>query len=219
MDSHERRRLGQLPVEAQLKAFENIIAGNPVVAAIVERAAALALPDWYLTAGCLFQTVWNALCGLAPTHGIRDYDLFYFDDGDTSWEAEDVVIRRCAEAFGDLGVPVEVRNQARVHLWYPHRFGVMVEPFRTCEDGVDAFAMTTCCVATRRVDGRLRTYAPHGFADLYNLVLRPNTVRATQAVYEEKARRWLSLWPDLQVLPWPSEQCERLSGPRYPEHA
>ena len=81
------------------------------------------------------------------------------------------------------------------------------------------FAMTTCCVATRRVDGRLRTYAPHGFADLYNLVLRPNPVRATQAVYEEKARRWRSLWPDLQVLPWPSEQCERLSGPRYPEHA
>jgi uncharacterized protein len=184
MDAHARRDLGQLPVDAQLTAFEDLIAGNPVVTAILDRAAVLALPDWYLTAGCLFQTVWNALHGFPPTRGIRDYDLFYFDDRDTSWDAEDRVIRTCAGAFGNLGVPVEVRNQARVHLWYPDRFGVAVEPFRTCEDGVDSFAMTTCCVATRRIDGSLRTYAPHGFGDLFNLVLRPNPVRATQAVYE-----------------------------------
>jgi uncharacterized protein len=215
----ERRRLAQLPVDEQLRSFEAMIACNPLVDSVLDRAAALALPAWYLTAGCLFQTVWNALHGLAPTHGIRDYDLFYCDDSDTSWEAEDRVIRHCAEAFGDLGAPVEVRNQARVHLWYPDRFGVAVDPLRTCEDGIDTFAMTTCCVATRRVDGRLRTYAPHGFADLYNLVLRPNPVRASQAVYEKKARRWLSLWPDLQLLPWPSDQCERPSRPRYPEHA
>ena len=149
---------------------------------------------------------------VSPTRGIRDYDLFYFDDCDTSWDAEDRVIRVCAEVFGDLGVPVEVRNQARVHLWYPDRFGVTVEPFRTCEDGIDSFAMTTCCVATRRVEGVWRTYAPHGFADLYNLVLRPNPVRATRAVYEAKAGRWQGLWPDLQVLPWPSDRCERPGG-------
>ena len=219
MDPDERRRLSQLPVAAQLKAFEDMIVSNTIVAAMLDRAAGLALPGWYLTAGCLFQTVWNRLLGFPPTRGIRDYDLFYFDDRDTTWEAEDRVIRTCAEAFGDLAVPVEVRNQARVHLWYPDRFGVAVDPFRTCEDGIDAFAMTTCCVATRLAESGLRTYAPHGFADLYNLVLRPNPVRATQAVYEEKARRWVSLWPDLQVLPWPSDRCGRPPRPRYPEHA
>ena len=54
---------------------------------------------------------------------IRDYDLFYFDDSDLSWEAEDRAIRRCAALFADLGVTVELRNQARVHLWYEMRFG------------------------------------------------------------------------------------------------
>ena len=139
---------------------------NPVAAEMLVRAAGLGLPQWYLTAGCLFQTVWNVLHGLPVTNGIRDYDLFYFDASDLSWEAEDVVIRRCADAFGDLGVVVEVRNQARVHLWYPDRFGVQVAPFATCEDGVDAFAMTTCCVAMRHDPHGLRTYAPHGFSDL-----------------------------------------------------
>lgn len=190
----------------QLKAFEDAIVTNPLVVTILERAGALGLPG-YLTAGGLFQTVWNVLHGLPPTHGIQDYDLFYFDGSDTSWEAEDLAIRRGAAAFGDLGVPVEIRNQARVHLWYPEKFGFPCDPFRTCEDGIDSFAMTTCCVATRRVAGALRTYAPHGFSDLFNLVLRPNPVRAPRAVYEEKARRWMAAWPGLRAMPWPASDA------------
>ena len=46
--------------------------------------------------------------------GIRDADLFYVDP-DTSWAAEDAVIGRGAELFADLPVPVEIRNEARVH--------------------------------------------------------------------------------------------------------
>ena len=33
------------------------------------------------------------------------------------------MIARAAEVFSGTPVPVEVRNQARVHLWYPARFG------------------------------------------------------------------------------------------------
>lgn len=191
----------QLPVDEQLRLFEEMLAMNALLTEVLDRAADLALPGWYLTAGCLFQTVWNVLSGFEPTHGIRDYDLFYFDDSDTSWEGEDVVIRACAERFGD--VPVEVRNQARVHLWYPAKFGVQCEPFLCSEDGIDTFAATTCCLGVRRVGGRLHTYAPHGFADLFNLIVRPNPVRAPREVYEAKAGRWGSVWPALRVLPWP----------------
>jgi hypothetical protein len=53
---------------------------------------------------------------------VKDYDVFYFDDSDLSWDAEDAVIRRVQEAVADLGVTVEVKNQARVHLWYEQRF-------------------------------------------------------------------------------------------------
>src|SRR5690606_37648778 len=67
---------------------------NPRVRDVLTRADALDLPDWYLAAGCLFQTVWNVLDGRDPEHGINDYDLIYHDDCDLSWDAEDVVIRR-----------------------------------------------------------------------------------------------------------------------------
>jgi hypothetical protein len=55
--------------------------------------------------------------------GITDYDVFYFDANDLSWEAEDAVIQTAREMDGDLPDRVEIRNQARVHLWYPLEFG------------------------------------------------------------------------------------------------
>jgi hypothetical protein len=36
---------------------------NPVNRAILERLPALGLPDAWLVAGCLFQTVWNVQAG------------------------------------------------------------------------------------------------------------------------------------------------------------
>ena len=88
---------------------------------------------------------------------IRDADFFYFDD-DTSWEAEDAVIRAGADLFADLPVPVEIRNEARVHLWYADRFGTPAPPFRDCTDAIDSFAAVCCCYGvTVDEDGRPRS--------------------------------------------------------------
>ena len=114
-------------------AFVATIRRNPVVVEVLARAEALDLPGWYLVSGCLFQTVWNVLRGHEPTRGIRDYDLFYFDGGDLSWDAEDAVIRRAAATFAGCGGEVEVRNEARVHLWYEDHFGVPRQPYASTE--------------------------------------------------------------------------------------
>jgi hypothetical protein len=205
--------LRHLPVCEQVAEFERMVGRNPLTGQVLARAATLALPGWYLTAGCLFQTVWNMLAGREPTTGIRDYDLFYHDASDLSWDAEDVVIRRCATVFAGLGVDVEVRNQARVHLWYEGRFGVPCPPHPSTEAAIDSFAATTCCLGIHQTGaGELRTYAPHGFGDLFGFVLRPNPVLAPRWVYEAKARRWVGQWPQLSVLPWPVV-ADRRAGP------
>ena len=176
-----------------------------MVCEVLRRAEALDLPDWYLAAGCLFQTVWNVLDGREPTHGIGDYDLIYHDARDLTWDAEDVVIRRCAEAFADLDIEVEVRNQARVHLWYEDHFGVPYPPLRSSAEAVDRYAAHACRVAVRLVAGRYEVYAPSGFDDLFGFVVRPNPLIAPQAVYETKTARWAQLWSRLEILPWPTE--------------
>ena len=91
---------------------------NPYNAALLERLPFLGLPDAWLVAGCLFQTVWNLRSGLAPTAHIKDYDLFYFDASDLSEAAEQAVQDRATALFADLPITVEAKNQARVHLWY-----------------------------------------------------------------------------------------------------
>ena len=193
-------------------SFIELVLTNSRVAEVLQRAAALALPDWYLAAGCLFQTVWNVLDGQPPERGIRDYDLFYFDPSDLSWEAEDVVIRRAAAVFAGTGVTVEVRNEARVHLWYEKKFGRPCAPFTSSADAIDHFAATACCVGLRPEGESYRVHAPYGFADLLGFVLRPNPVLAPRDVYEAKAARWLELWPRLTVLPWPSDTAETPRG-------
>ena len=115
---------------------------NPVNGQILQLAPLLGVHDWWLTAGALFQTVWNVLEGRDSRAGIKDYDLFYFDE-DTSYEAENAVILRARELFRDLGVDVEVRNEARVHLWYEEHFGVPANPFTSTTDAVDHFAAKT----------------------------------------------------------------------------
>ena len=56
--------------------FLEIVMADPTVAAILDRAPALGLGEWWLTAGALFQTVWNSLTGRSPGTGIRDADFF-----------------------------------------------------------------------------------------------------------------------------------------------
>jgi hypothetical protein len=197
-------RIGRLPVTGQLDALRAALVRNELLTEVLARAATLDLPGWYLTAGCLFQTVWNVVTDRPPGEGIKDYDLFYFDDSDLGWAAEDDVIQAGDRVFRDLPATVEIRNEARVHLWYADHFGVPCPPHTSTEAAIDSFAATTCCLGVRlEGDGDWRVYAPHGLADVFNLVVRPNPVLAPRHVYETKTRRWQAQWPAITVLPWP----------------
>src|SRR5215475_4456184 len=173
---------------------------NPVNGAIIDELQQLALQDAWLVSGCLVQTVWNVLTGRAVDHGIADYDVFYFDP-DTSWEAEDSVIRTLQARLAHLGVKVEARNQARVHLWYPAKHGLPYPPLTCSADGIDRFLTRNTQVGVRRTRDGYALYAPNGLDDIAGLVVRPNPgPNFSLANYAEKAGRWKSLWPELNVL-------------------
>ncbi|OYV63390.1 MAG: hypothetical protein B7X01_00355, partial [Acidiphilium sp. 21-62-4] len=153
-------------------AFTDIILQNGANRALLERLPAIGLGEAWLAAGCLFQTVWNLQTGRPPGEQISDYDLFYHDPADLSWDAEDRVIRRVANACADLDVTVEVKNQARVHLWYRDRFGTDYPALRSSEDGIGRFLVRGTCVGVRAGCGRV--FAPFGLDDIAAGVLRPN---------------------------------------------
>jgi uncharacterized protein len=199
-------RLGQLPINQQVAHFRAGLRRNRTLTEVLARAAVMNLPGWYLVAGCLYQTVWNVVTRQAPEAGILDYDLAYFDSSDLSWEAEDAVIQTGRQVFAGLPAPVQIRNQARVHLWYEQKFGVPCRPHESVEAAIDTFEATTACLGVcLQPGGRWQVYAPHGFADVFNLVVRPNPVLAPRHVYQIKTTRWCQQWPSLTVLPWPEQ--------------
>jgi hypothetical protein len=186
-------------------AFLSLALRNPVNAAIADELLRLALPDAWIVSGCLVQTAWNALTARAVEYGISDYDVFYFDP-DTSWQAEDTVIRQLQHRLGQLGVTIEVRNQARVHLWYPQKHGLPYPALQCSTQGIDRFLTRNTQVGIRRTDRGYDVYAPHGFDDIAGMIVRPNPgPNFSAANYAAKAARWKGLWPELMVLPSDAE--------------
>jgi hypothetical protein len=180
--------------------FLTLALRNPISAAITRELFALALPDAWVVAGCLTQSVWNAQTGRPIAYGINDYDIFYFDP-DTSWDAEDAVIRRVQARLAGCDAKIEIRNQARVHLWYPQKHGKPYAPLTRAPDGIDRFLTVNTQVGIRRTGDSHEVYAPKGFDDIADMIVRPNpSPNFSAANYTAKATRWKALWPEITVM-------------------
>ncbi len=188
--------MGDRVTEAE---FLELACRNESNKVILERLPDLELGDAWLVSGSLFQTVWNDLTSRPLTHGIKDYDIFYFDP-DTSWEAEDAVIKQATDLYADLGVDIEFKNQARVHLWYEEKHNISYPPLRTSCEGIDRFLAIGNMVAIQPLEkGERRFYVP-GLTDMAAMRIRPN--RAGNFVkdrYDEKCARWKQFWPELTI--------------------
>jgi uncharacterized protein len=185
--------------ELRGRTFLRLALQNPINCILMDRLPQLALKDAWLVAGSLFQTVWNLRSGRAPTEGIKDYDVFYFDGDDLSWDSEDKEIQRVRNILGDVGANIELKNQARVHLWYGERFGSGYPPLKSSCDGIDRFLVDCTRVAIRIGRGVGELYAPSGLEELYAGVLRPNPLNPRPKLFIEKAESYRARWPWLRV--------------------
>jgi hypothetical protein len=193
-----------LPIAAQLTHFKAAVSTNKTLLTVLSRAVSLNLPNWYLAGGAISQTIWNHMSGLPPEHGINDYDLVYHDASDLSYEAEDVVIQAGKAVFADIPVEVEIRNQARVHLWYGPKYGIPCPAHKCTESAIEQWLTTSAMVGIHVDDeqGEWHVFAPRGFSDFFNLVVRPHQALGTREAYEIKVRRWRTKWHGLDIVPW-----------------
>jgi hypothetical protein len=181
-------------------ALVEILMATPGLMRVLTVARDLDLPDWMVFSGAVYGPVWNHLTGRSPDHGLADYDLGYFDASDTSYEAEDAVIRRVAASFAPpLCDLVEVRNQARVHLWFEDHFGEAYEALACSADALGRFAAPAFAVGVRlERDDRLAVFAPFGLEDVFSMRIRPNPRRRVaglgRIIAKAKAR-----WPEITV--------------------
>jgi hypothetical protein len=182
--------------------LESQLRHNPWLWEMLRRFDDIALPDCWIAAGCVAQTVWNMACGRAAGFGIKDADLVYFDAADLSAETETEHEKRLIAEFGDLPVKLDVKNEARVHLWYARVFGAPIPPYRSTEDAIASFPTTATAVGVRRTGGVFECCAPCGLDDLFALRVRPNKRQITPAIYAAKVDRWRPIWPHVAFRAW-----------------
>lgn len=186
----------------QKTRLEAILRATPQLMQVMETARTLDLPDWLVFSGAIYQPVWNHLTGRPAHYGLKDYDLGYFDPADTSYEGEDAVIRLVASAFDEpLSSMVEVRNQARVHLWFEGKFREPYVPLPNSAEALTRFVAPAFAVGARlEADGSMTIVAPFGLDDLFDMVLRPNPSRPRATGWTKTVNSALARWPELRVV-------------------
>jgi hypothetical protein len=183
------------------RRLEDILRAAPSMMTVLTLSRELDLPDWLIVSGAVYQRVWNHLTGREPDYGVRDYDVIYFDP-DTSWDAEDVFIKRAAALFpSPLSELVEVRNQARVHLWFEDHFGEPYEPLSSSEEALSRFVAPAFGVGVRlEADDSLTIRAPFGLEDLFAMTLRPNPLRGLAKGWVKTTTSARTRWPEITVV-------------------
>ena len=189
-------------VSEQRERLIAILGKNRALQTVLDLAPQLELPDYYVGAGFVAQTVWNVLSGRHPTKDVKDIDIVYFDPRDLSEEGEAQQTRNAQALLQSVPLPVDVTNEARVHTWYGKAFGYEIEPYRSTEAAIQTWPSTATSIGIRRSGPELEIYAPFGLDDLLGLVVRPNKVQIDEATYARKTQRWSSCWPNLTVIPW-----------------
>jgi hypothetical protein len=183
--------------EARLVAA---LGDSPRLMTVLRTVRAAGLAQWRLTAGAIYGTLWNALTGRPPDHGIKDYDVAYWD-ADTGWDAEDAAIRKVAAlAPAPLKPLIEVRNQARVPLWFEAKFGAPYPPLAHVDEAVERYLFVSDCLGVRlEADDRIDVLAPFGLDDVFAMRLRPNPARGETPNRAAKAAAMRARWPELTL--------------------
>lgn len=191
--------------QKQIDRLEEMLKQNKTLQIVLDRAELLGMPNWYLGAGCISQTVWNILHGFDPEKNIKDYDLVYYDASDISYEAEDIFVQKAKKLFENLPATIDLINEARVHLWIEKKFGYAIDQYQSVEEAISTWPTTITCVGVARRNGKMRVYATFGLDDVFNMILRPNKRLVTEEVYEKKVQKWTKIWPKLTVVGWNDE--------------
>lgn len=158
----------------------------------------LKLPDWYIAAGAIRNTVWNYLHSYSTTPYQQDIDVVYFDVSDMNGEKEkasEVILKKKSPNFH-----WEVVNQAKAHLF---EHGPKLAVKSSCES-IAYWSETPTCVGIRlEKNERFTICAPHGLNDLLNLIVRPVPKPYQDLIlYKERIRNknWNKFWPQLKII-------------------
>lgn len=177
-----------------IDCFFEILAEAEERVSIVDAVSELALPDVWVSAGLVRNTIWDHFHGKRCLTPLNDVDVVYFDADSSE------VNNRRMETYLSSRFPqyrFSVKNQAMMHARNGH------QRYLSSKDALSYWTETCTAIGVIRKHGSWQVLAPYGLDDLMGLVVRP-TIQSSKylALVEERirAKRWIETWPKLQIV-------------------
>ena len=183
----------------------SILKMNTNLIDILNYIETLKLPNYYIAAGSVFQTVWNYYDKKDLNYNIKDIDVIYYNNSDLSVDT-DIKYYNLIKEFcksKDYNYEIDVSNEARMHLWKKEKFNIDVEPYKCSEDAINKWIATVHAIGITKEDDEIRIYAPYGLSDIFSRTIRPIKHNYnTKEIYNKKAKSWNERFDNLNVIEW-----------------
>ena len=192
-------------IDKQLEELIFILKKNHPLMEMLEYIAELRLPNFYIAAGCVFQTVWNYQDGRDLNYEVKDLDVIYYHPEDLSIDTDMKYYEMIQEYARSHSIPyeVDVSNEARMHLWKEKKEGEKVLPYQNSEDAIGRWIATVHAIGITIEDGNIKVYAPYGLSDIFSRTIRPIKHSSnSKELYNKKVTGWQNRFSKLTVVEW-----------------
>lgn len=189
----------------QIETALEILEKNDDLMNILNYVSSLELPNYYIAAGSVFQTIWNYYDNKPLNSGIKDIDIIYYDSNNLSRENDQEIQNKIIDHFKKTDLPYEfdVSNEARMHLWKSKMENKNIEQYKNSEDAIDKWIATVHAVGITKENDQIKLYAPYGLSDIYNKTIRPIKHKDnSKEIYDKKATSWKNRFDNLTIIEW-----------------
>lgn len=190
-------------ISEQNEKFVSIIKKNKDLMLILDYIKSLNLPNFYIAAGAVFQTIWNYYDNKPLNYNIKDIDIIYYDSNNLSKEDEKKLEYNISQYFKDMNYEFDVHNEARMHLWKKENENKNIDQYKNSEDAIDQWIATVHAIGITKKNNDIEIYAPYGLSDIFSRTIRPIKHKAnSEELYNKKAIAWKNRFDNLNIIEW-----------------
>lgn len=192
-------------LKEQNDMFIYILKKNKDLMSILDYIYELELPNFYIAAGSVFQTIWNYYDNKPLNSEIKDIDIIYYDANNLSKEDEEKIEDKIVTHFKELNINYEfdVHNEARMHLWKKSNENKNIDQYKNSEYSIDKWIATVYSICITKENDEIKVYAPYGLSDIFSRTIRPIKHKDnSKELYEKKVKSWSSRFNNLKIVEW-----------------
>lgn len=183
----------------------SIIKENNELMDILNYVSSLSLPNFYIAAGSIFQTIWNYYDNKPLNYGIKDIDVIYFNDKDISVDT-DINYYKLIQEYSNskhYNYEIDVSNEARMHIWKKEHQNQVIQPYKCSEDAIERWIATVHAIGITKENDDIRVYAPYGLSDIFSRTIRPiKHIDNNESIYNKKVNSWSGRFNNLNIIRW-----------------